>query len=125
MNVPTHFPAWMYLYFAAFGTAAIVLLSLVFWNWMKVNRLSKGYLRTALKWNALGYVFMFVAAWFACGIGAGPGNLLSSDASMHNPFLASMSAVSGMFASVAGWVCLLVGQRKLLAGLKQHENLPA
>jgi hypothetical protein len=107
----------MYLYFAIFGFSALVLFALVFWTWMKVNRLTDGFLRTALKWNAVGYVFLFIASRFACGIGAGPGNLLSLDASMHNPFLASMSAVSGMLASVAGWVCLQIGQRKLFEGL--------
>jgi len=117
MNLPAHFPAWMYLYFAVFGSTVLVLVALVFWTWMKVNRAASGQLRTALKWNAVGYVFLFIASWFACGIGAGPGNLLSLDASMHNKFLASMSAVSGVFASVAGWGCLLVGQRKLLEGL--------
>jgi hypothetical protein len=117
MNLPAHFPAWMYLYFAVLGSVALILLALVFWTWMKVNRLAKGHIRIALKWNAFGYFFLFAASWFACGIGAGPGNLLSLDASMHNYFLASMSAVSGMLASVAGWVCLLIGQRKLLKGL--------
>lgn len=118
MNVPAYFPAWMYLYFAAFGSIALILVALVFWTWMKVNQLAIGYLRTALKWNLFGYFWLFCAAWFACGIGAGPGNLLSLDESMHHPFLATMGAVSGMFASVAGWVFLLVGQRKLLAGLE-------
>jgi hypothetical protein len=124
MNLPVHFPAWMYLYFATFGSIALILLALVFWTWIKVNRLAQGDLRTALKWNAVGYVFLFIAQWFACGIGAGPGNLLSLDASMHNPFLASMSAVSGMFASVSGWVCLLVGQHKLLEGLDKKKEVP-
>lgn len=124
MNLPPHFPGWMYLYFATFGSIALILLALVFWTWMKINRLAQGYLRTGLKWNAVGYVFLFTASWFACGIGGGPGNLLSLDASMHNPFLASMSAVSGMFASVAGWVCLLVGQRKLLEGLDTKKEKP-
>ena len=116
MSLPPHFPGWMYLYFAVFGSTALILVALVFWTWMRVNHAASSQLRTALKWNAVGYVFLFIAQWFACGIGAGPGNLLSLDASMHNPFLASMSAASGMFASVAGWVCLLVGQRKLLKG---------
>jgi hypothetical protein len=117
MSLSPHFPEWMYLYFAVFGSTALILVTLVFWTWMKVNHAASGRLRAALKWNAVGYFFLFIASWFACGIGAGPGNLLSLDASMHNPFLASMSAVSGMFASVAGWVCLLVGQQKLLERL--------
>ena len=117
MSLPPHFPEWMYLYFAVFGSTVLILVTLVFWAWMKVNHAASGQLRAALKWNAVGYFFLFIASWFACGIGAGPGNLLSLDASMHNPFLASMSAVSGMFASVIGWVCLLVGQQKLLERL--------
>jgi hypothetical protein len=122
LNLPPHFSAWMYLYFVTFGTIALILLIFVFWTWMKVNRLARGYLRTALKWNTVGYVFLLTASWFACGIGAGPGNLLSLYASMHNPFLASMGAVGGMFTSVSGWVCLLVGQRKLLAGLDESKK---
>jgi hypothetical protein len=51
-------------------------------------------------------------------IGAGPGNLLSTDLSMHKPFFAGAAAAMGMFMSVAGWICLLVGQRKLLKGLE-------
>jgi CDP-diglyceride synthetase len=123
MNLPPHFSGWMYLFFAFFGSASLVLVILVFWNWMKVNRLVKGTIQSALKWNAGGYVWLFVANWFACGIGAGPGNLLSTDPAMHNAFLASMAAVSGMFASVVGWICLLVGQRKLLrAQIQINQN---
>lgn len=66
---------------------------------------------------------MAVDHWLVCGVSAGPGNLLSMDASMHNPFLASMAAVAGMFASVAGWVCLLVGQRKLLEGFDSKKEI--
>ena len=117
MNLPTNVPAWIFLYFSIFGSIALILVALIFWLWIKVNRAARGYMRTALKWNIVGYIFMFCASWFACGVGWGPGYLLSTDPSMHNPFLATMSAVSGMFASVAGWVCLLVGQRKLLGGL--------
>jgi hypothetical protein len=118
MNLPAYFPAWMYLYFATFGSIAIVLLVLIFWTWMKSIHLIDGFLRTSLTWNMVGYFFMFCAAWSACGIGAGPGNLLSTDLSMHKPFLAGAAAAMGMFMSVAGWICLLVGQRKLLKGLE-------
>jgi hypothetical protein len=118
MNLPIYFPGWMFLYFAAFGTIALALVALIFWTWMRITRLANGFLRVALKWNIVGYIFMFCASWFACGIGGGPGNLLSTDPSMHNPFLASMSAVSGMFASVVGWTCLLISQLKLLSGFE-------
>ena len=78
MSLSPHFPEWMYLYFAVFGSTALILVTLVFWTWMKVNHAASGQLRAALKWNAVGYGFLFIASWFACGIGAGPGNLLSS-----------------------------------------------
>jgi hypothetical protein len=119
MNLPPFFPGWMFLYFAGFGTLALILVSLIFWTWMRVTRLVNGSLRTALKWNMVGYCFLFCASWFACGVGAGPGNLLSTDPAMHNPFLASMAAVAGMFTSVAGWAFLLTGQRKLLRSLEK------
>jgi threonine/homoserine/homoserine lactone efflux protein len=72
--------------------------------------------------NLPAYFFMFCAAWSACGIGAGPGFLLSTDTSMHKPFLAASSAMMGIFMSVIGWICLLVGQRKLLRGLEQKQT---
>lgn len=121
MNIPTHFPAWMFLYFAFFGTVALVLVAMIFWTWMKTTRLTAGPLRSALAWNAVGNIFTFSAAWFACGIGAGPGNLLSTDPALHQPFLAICAAVAGMFCSVVGWACLLVGIRKILKGLERGE----
>lgn len=123
MSVPAYFPAWLFLYFAAMGTIALVLVALLFWTWMKTTRLSAGSLRSALAWSAGGYIFVLSASWFACGIGAGPGFLLSSDGSMHQPFLATAAAVAGMFCSVVGWVCLLVGFRKILKALRSGEIL--
>lgn len=117
MNLPPDFPEWMFLYFAALGTTAMVLVTLILWTWLQTTRLSSGALRGALAWNAVGHVFTFSAAWFACGIGAGPGLLLSSDLSMHRPFLAGAAAVAGMFCSVVGWACFLIGMRKVLKGL--------
>lgn len=118
MRIPDEFPAWMFLYFASFGTIALVLVSLIFWTWMKTTRLSAGALRSGLGWNAVGTSLLFSATWFACGIGAGPGNLLSSDPSIHRPFLAGAAAVAGMFCSVGGWACLFVGIRRIHKGLK-------
>ncbi|HEU0295294.1 MAG TPA: alpha/beta hydrolase [Anaerolineales bacterium] len=124
MSLPTYFPGWMYLYFAGFGSIALVLVALVFWTWMKVNRLANGYLRTALKWNMVGYIFMFSASWFACGIGAGPGNLLSTDLSMHNPFLATMGPSPGCSPpSPGGPVCWLDSVHYSM-GLIQEKDGP-
>ena len=118
MTLPDEFPAWMFLYFASFGTIALILISLIYWTWMKTTRLTAGALRSGLAWNALGTSLLFSATWFACGIGAGPGNLLSSDPSIQRPFLGGAAAVAGMFCSVAGWACLLVGIRTILKGLE-------
>ena len=85
---------------------------------MKTTRLTAGALRSGLAWNALGTSLLFSATWFACGIGAGPGNLLSSDPGIQRPFLAGAAAVAGMFCSVAGWACLLIGTRTILRGLE-------
>jgi hypothetical protein len=119
MNLPPFLPAWLYLYFAFFGTLALALVAVIFWTWMRVNRIAVGTLRRALKWNIVGYFFVFCAAWFACGIGAGPGWLLSSDIRMHNSQLAIAAAASGMLASVLGWICLLIGQRRMLRALQE------
>ena len=114
MNLPTTHPIWMWLYFGTFGSAGAVLFTLVVWNWLKVHSLAKGALRSATKWNVLGYMFLFVGAWFACGIGGPPGNLLSPDLTIHNPDLATWTAFLSMFFSVPGWACALVGMRKMI-----------
>lgn len=121
MNLPSGFAAWVFLYFAISGTIAMALVALIYWTWMKTTRLSTGALRSGLAWNAVGNIFTFSAAWFACGIGAGPGFLLSSDPTMHRPFLALAAGVAGMFTSVVGWACLLVGIRKILKGLESGQ----
>jgi len=121
MRLPAEFPAWMFLYFASFGSLALVLIALIYWAWTKTTRLAGRALRRGLAWNAIGTSFLFSATWFACGIGAGPGNLLSSDPSIHRPFLAGAAAVAGMFCSVAGWACLLTGIRRILKGLESGE----
>ena len=98
-----------------------MLLALIFWNWMQSTRLTRGYLKTALRWNMLGNVFLFSAVWFECGIGAGPGNLLTNDPAMHSPLPATVSAALGMLASVAGWFCLLLGQRTIVVGAAAEQ----
>jgi hypothetical protein len=125
MTLPTEFPAWMFLYFAGFGTLALILLALIGWSWMKVMRLARGDLRRGLAWFAAGTVFLFSATWFACGIGAGPGNLLSSDVSIQRPFLAGAAGVAGMFCSVLGWSCFLFGIRAVLRALEKAKGSPA
>jgi threonine/homoserine/homoserine lactone efflux protein len=121
MSFPSEFPAWMFLYFAAFGTLALILVALIGRTWMQAMRLTTGALRRVLVWHAVGTVFLFSATWFACGVGAGPGNLLSLDASIQRPFLAGAAAVAGMFCSVLGWACLLMGMRRIVRGIEEGE----
>jgi hypothetical protein len=115
MNFPLGQPIWMWLYFGAFGTLAIILFISTIRSWMKYHAAVKGNVRSAARWNAMGYLFLFFAELFACGIGGPPGNMLSSDLASHN-FLRAVGAASlAMFFSVPGWACVLVGQRKLLS----------
>lgn len=125
MNTPSYFPTALYLYFAAAGTVVLVLVTLVFWTWLRTTRLTHGRLRSGLAWIAAGFVFLFAAQWFACGIGAGPGFLLSTDASMHQPFLASAAAVAGMFCSVVGWALVLVGFTRIRKGVRRGSDVAA
>lgn len=113
MNFPLSHPVWMWLYFGAFGTLGIILFILVLWSWMKYHAAVKGNLRSAARWTATGYMFLFFAQWFACGIGGPPGNMLSPD--MANYGAAVGAASLAMFFSVPGWACLFVAQRKLLS----------
>ena len=114
MEFPLTHPIWMWLYFGAFGTLGIILFILTLWNWMKYHAAVKGNLRSAARWNVMGYMFLFIAEWFACGIGGPPGNMLSSDLGTHSFPGALGAAALAMFFSVPGWACLLVGQWKLL-----------
>jgi hypothetical protein len=113
----TH-PLWMWLYFGTFGSAGVILFTLIVWHSMKVRALVTGYQRSASGWSVVGYMFLFVAAWFGCGIGGPPGNLLSPDPAAQNGFLAMFEAALSMFFSVPGWACVLVGQRKMLLGVQ-------
>ena len=114
MNFPMSHPLWMWLYFGTFGTADLILFTLIVWNWMRFHALVDGYKRSAARWSVLGYMFLFFAAWFACGIGGPPGNMLSSDPTTWNPFAAVGASALSMFFTVPGWTCLLVSQRKML-----------
>jgi hypothetical protein len=112
------FPDWVWLYFGAFGTAGAVLFTLVVWSWLKVHTRAGGPLRSAAKWNMIGLMFLFLAAWFACGIGGPPANLLSRDASTHNVEIGYLTAMLSIFLSVPGWACMLVGMRKMAQGAR-------
>jgi len=114
MNFPLSHPTWMWLYFGIFGTLGIILFILVIWNWMKYHAIVQGNLRSVARWSAVGYMFIFFAEWFACGIGGPPGNLLSTDIAQHNLFGAVGAASLAMFFSVPGWACILISQWKLL-----------
>jgi len=122
VSFPLNLPDWMWLYFGAFGTAGVVLFIMVMWSWTKYQALVDGSLRSASRWNAVGYLLLFFAQWSVCGIGGPPGNMLSSDASTHNLNRAIQAATLGILFSVPGWVCLLVGQRKLLSGVRSAED---
>ena len=116
------FPTWVWLYFGTFGTVGALLYTLVVWYWMKVQSLAVGWLRSAAKWNMVGLMFLFVAAYFACGIGGPPGSLLSHDQLTHDLEAAYDSALLAIFFSVPGWACVLVGTLKMLWGIRAGEN---
>jgi Na+/proline symporter len=113
----TH-PLWMWRFFGVFGSLGAVLFTLTMWHAMKSHARAKGQLRSAVRWTMLGFMFLFFGAWFGCGIGATPGNLLSPDPAAHNLYLANFEAVLSMFFSVPGWACLLMGQRRMLKGIQ-------
>ena len=110
------FPTWVWLTFGTFGTAGAVLFTLVVWYWMKIQSSAEGPLRSAAKWNMVGLMFLFIAAYFACGIGGPPGSLLSHDLSTHDLETAYDSAMLSIFLSVPGWACMLMGMRKMMQG---------
>ena len=118
MSFPLSHPIWIWLYFGTFGTLGAVLFTLVIWHWMKVHALAKGFMRSAGKWSVVGYMFLFFAAWFACGIGGPPGNMLSSDPTAYNLSAATGAAILSMFFSVPGWASLLISQRTMIRGLQ-------
>ncbi len=117
MNFPTTHPIWMWLYFGLFGSAGVLLFSLLAWNWMKLHARISGWMRSAARWAMIGSVFLFFAGWFACGIGGPPGNLLSVVGSTHNPGAAIGAAALSMFFSVPGWGCLLIAVTRARHGL--------
>ena len=117
------FPTWVWLYFGTFGTVGAVLFTLLVWYWLKVLTLAEGALRSAAKWNMVGLMFLFMGAYFACGIGGPPGSLLSHDQLTHDLEAAYDSAMLSIFFSVPGWACMLVGMRKMLQGVRSGEEI--
>jgi hypothetical protein len=47
MNLPETHPLWMWLYFGVFGSAGVILITLIVWQWIRFHALAKGYLRSA------------------------------------------------------------------------------
>jgi hypothetical protein len=99
-----------------------VLFTLTVWSWMKYLKLAEGSRRSAAKWNMVGLTFLFVAAYFACGIGGPPGGLLSHDQATHDRGSAHDAAILSIFFSVPGWTCVLVGVRKMMGALRSGEG---
>lgn len=113
INWQVSYPILMLLYFGTFGSVGAILFTLVVWHWMKVYALAKGSLRSMAIWNMIGYMFLFIAAYSACGIGGPPGNLLHPDSTTHNLSVANFAAGLSIFFSVPGWLCVLIGQLKM------------
>jgi hypothetical protein len=63
-------------------------------------------------------MLLFVAAYFACGIGGPPGSLLSHDQVTHDLEAAYDSALLAIFFLVPGWTCVLVGTLRILRGIR-------
>ena len=55
------FPDWVWLFFGSFGTMGAVLFTLVVWTWFKVHSSAEGWLRSAARWNMLGFMFLFIS----------------------------------------------------------------
>jgi len=123
MNFPSTHPYWIWLYFGVFGTAGAVLFILTMWTVAKLRKKSDQRLRLALRLNLLGYMFLFIASWFACGIGGPPGNLLSVNSAVHNNLAALGAATMAMFFSVPGWCFVFLGYRLILKTILLDTNL--
>ncbi len=118
MSFPASHPVWMWIYFGTIGSIAAVLFTLIVLNWMKIRVMSKGAERSAATWRVWGYTFLFIAQWFACGIGGFPGGLLSKDPNLHYYLGAVLASMLAMFFSAPGWICIFISQRKLLKGIR-------
>ena len=122
MNFPSTHPSWMWLYFGVLGTAGMVMFILAMWSVAKLRKNSNQRLGKAIRLNMIGYMFLFISSWFACGIGGPPGNMLSADATVHNQLGALGAASMAMFFSVPGWSFLFLGYRSMLNSLLIEIN---
>ena len=97
---------------------------LTIWNVAKLRKKTNSRLGKALRQSMIGYMFLFIASWFACGIGGPPGNMLSADASVHNQFGALGAASMAMFLSVPGWYFIFLSYGSMMRSLlmEAEEN---
>jgi hypothetical protein len=65
MSFPLLYPGWYWLYFAVGGSIAALCFVGVMWYKAQFMALAKGAVRSAAKWKAVGYVFLFLAGWSA------------------------------------------------------------
>lgn len=109
------YPVWQLVYFGTLGSASAAFFVSTAWAWFKSRSSITGLLRSAIGWSMLGYLFLFIAAYMACGIGGRPGgSLLSTDVAARNTDWGTTAALLSKFFSLPGWVCVFVGMRKLL-----------
>jgi hypothetical protein len=108
VNFPATHPVWMWLYFGGLASVGLILFVVISWKLTKVYADSRGSIRSAARWAILGTMFMFLALWFACGIGGPPGNMLSPDLRTHSAEFALNAAVGSTLFSVPAWACLLM-----------------
>ena len=114
MNFPVSHPLWMWLYFGFFGTAGVILFTLVIWYAMKARSGATGQQRKSATWNMVGFLFLFLSSYAGCGIGGPPGNLLSSTPGLADTTFALIASAMAIGYSIPGWACLLMAQRVLL-----------
>jgi len=112
MSFPSTHPDWMWLYFGGLASVGLILFCLVSWELTKLYGRLSGRMRSAARWAMFGVTFMFLALWFACGIGGPPGNMLSADPATHSMEFALNAAVGSTFFSVPAWACLFVAVKK-------------
>lgn len=106
---------WEVIYYGFFGISSTVFFVMIVWMWFKNRASLKGPQRSAIGWSVLGYLFLFIAAYMACGIGAPPGGrLLSADVASRNFEWAKTAAMLSKFISLPGWTCVYIGMRKLM-----------
>ena len=108
MNYPATHPVWMWLYFGGLSSVGLIVYVAIAWRLTTVYAAAEGRVRSAARWAMFGSAFMFLALWFACGIGGPPGNMLSSDVATHSLEFATNAALGSAFFSVPAWGCLLV-----------------